>query len=85
MFQDRIHCIPQAAADLKAVAQEGLAKLDAQMADKDYLCGKRMTMADILLFAFVDFFDNVRQPLNPELKNIVAWRDRMKARPSAAA
>jgi len=34
---------------------------------------------------FVDFFNGVGQPLNPELKNINAWYGRMKARPSAAA
>jgi glutathione S-transferase len=38
-----------------------------------------------LLFAFVDFFAGIKQPLNPELKHIGAWYERMKARPSAAA
>src|SRR6185312_11764947 len=64
MFQSRIRCIPQAADDLKATAQERLAWLDGLMAGKDYICGKRLTLADILLFAFVDFFNGVDQPLN---------------------
>ncbi len=81
----RIHTIPQAADDLKQIAQERLAWLDGLMAGKDYICGKRLTLADILLFAFVDFFNGVDQPLNPELKNIGAWHARMKARPSANA
>jgi len=85
MFQNRIRCIPQASADLKTTAQDWLAWLDKQMAGKDYVCGDRLTMADIPLFAFVDFFAGVKQPLNPELKNVVAWHQRMKARPSAAA
>ena len=83
MFQNRVHCIPQAAADLKVTAQERLAWLDGLMAGKTYICGDRLTLADILLFAFVDFFDGVGQPIDPALKNIVAWHARMKARPSA--
>lgn len=85
MFQSRVHTIPQAADDLKQIAQEGLAWLNGLMAGKDYVCGTRLTLADIVLFAFVDFFDGVDQPLNPDLKNIAAWHARMKARPSANA
>ncbi|HEX2885040.1 hypothetical protein [Vineibacter terrae] len=42
-------------------------------------------MADVLLFCFVDFFAGVGQPIDPALKNIVAWHARVKARPSASA
>jgi glutathione S-transferase len=55
------------------------------MAGKSFICGDRMTLADILLFAFVDFFDGVKQPINQANKNIVAWHARMKGRPSAGA
>jgi glutathione S-transferase len=85
MFQDRVHCIPAAADDLKQIAQEKLAWLDGMMDGRHYICGDRLTLADILLFAFVDFFNGVRQPINPENRNIVAWHARMKARPSAEA
>jgi glutathione S-transferase len=85
MFEPRIHCIPQAAGDLKAIAQEKLAWLDGLMAGKNFVCGNRLTLADILLFAFVDFFAGVGQPINPDLKNLHAWHARMKTRPSAAA
>ena len=85
MFQNRIHCIPQASDDLKATAQEKLTWLDGLMAGKTFICGDRLTLADILLFVFVDFFAGIKQPLNPENKNVQAWYDRMKARPSAAA
>ncbi|HVC52468.1 MAG TPA: glutathione S-transferase family protein [Stellaceae bacterium] len=85
MFQNRVHCIPQAAGDLKATAQERLAWLDGLMEGRQFVCGDRLTMADVLLFAFVDFFAGVGQPLNPDLKNIGAWHARMKARPSASA
>ncbi|HZK91001.1 MAG TPA: glutathione S-transferase family protein [Stellaceae bacterium] len=85
MFQDRVRCIPQAATDLKATARDRLAWLDGLIAGKTYICGERLTLADVLLFAFVDFFAGVGQPLDPGLKNIGAWYARMQARPSAAA
>ena len=85
MFQNRIHCIPAASDDLKQIAQEHLTWLDGQMGDKPFIGGARLTLADILLFAFVDFFDGVSQPINQANENVVAWHARMKARPSAGA
>ncbi|MEQ8265623.1 MAG: glutathione S-transferase family protein [Parvibaculum sp.] len=85
LFKDRMRCLPEAAAGLKAIAQDKLAWLDKLMAGKDYLAGKRMTLADILLFGFLDFGAAVGQPINPAFKNISTWFERMKARPSAAA
>jgi glutathione S-transferase len=85
MFESRMRCLPEASDGLKAVAQDNLAWLDEQMAGKTWVCGDRFSMADILLFAFVNFFGNVGQPLNPDFKNIGAWMERAKARPSAEA
>jgi glutathione S-transferase len=80
-----MRCLPEAAAGLKAIAQDKLAWLDKQMAGKQFLAGDRMTLADILLFCFLDFGTAVGQPVSPENKNVSAWFGRMKARPSAAA
>ena len=85
MFENRIHCIPQASGDLKATAQENLTWLDGLIAGRTYICGDRLTLADILLFVFLDFFAGIKQPLNPDNKNVAAWYARMKERPSAAA
>lgn len=85
LFQNRIHVIPQAAADLKEIAQERLKWLDGLMAGKSYVCGERLSLADILLFAFLEFGARVGQPLDPALKTVGAWYERMKARPSARA
>jgi glutathione S-transferase len=85
MFQDRVHCIPQAADDLKATARKRLSWLDGMMGSKPFITGNKLTMADILLFAFLDFMKGVGQPLDPANKNLTAWFERMKARPSAAA
>lgn len=85
LFQDRVHVIPQAAADLKQIAQENLAWLDRLMAGKTYICGERFSLADILLFAFLEFGARVGQKLDPGLGSVAAWYGRMKARPSAKA
>lgn len=85
LFQNRIRVIPEAAEGLKATARDKLKWLDGLMAGKQFVAGDRLTMADILLFAFLDFMKNVNQAFDPELKNIAAWYERMKARPSAAA
>jgi glutathione S-transferase len=85
MFEKRIRVMPQAAQDMKTLAQEKLSWLDGLIAGRQYVCGDRLTLADILLFVFLDFGANVGQPLNPENKNVQAIYDRLKAMPSAAA
>lgn len=85
LFENRVHCIPQAADDLKATAREKLTWLDGLMGAKPFVAGDKLTMADILLFAFLDFAKGVGQPLDPANRNLTAWFERMKARPSAAA
>ena len=85
LFQPRMRCLPEAADGLKAVAQDKITWLDGLMAGKAFVAGERLTLADILLFCFLDFGASVGQPLNPQNKNIAAWFERMKARPSAAA
>ena len=85
LFQNRIHVIPQAADDLKLTAQKNLTWLDGQMAGKTWICGNRFTLADVLLYCFLAFGAAVGQPLNPENTTLLAWFDRVKARPSSAA
>ena len=85
MFKSRVHVILHAAADLNQIAQENLGWLDKQIAGRKYVCGDRVTLADIMLFAFLEFGKDVGQPLNPALKNVSALHSNMKARSSAAA
>jgi glutathione S-transferase len=58
----RIRCIPQAADDLKALAKEKLVWLNGLIAGRPFICGDRLTLADIMLFAFLQFAATVRQP-----------------------
>ena len=52
---------------------------------KPYIAGNKISMADILLFSMLDLMKDVGQGLDPANKNLTAWFERMKARPSAAA
>ena len=85
LFQDRIRCMPQAAEDLKLAAREKLAWLDGLMQGRDFVCGDRLSLADIMLFAFLDFARQVGQPFDPALGWVPGHFARMQARPSAAA
>lgn len=85
LFKSRIRTIPEAADGLKAIAQDGLAWLDGQMAGRDTIVPGRLTLADVVLFAFVEFGASVGQGLDPALKNAGAWFEKLKARPSAKA
>lgn len=85
LFKDRIRTIPQAADDLKAIGREKLAWLNGLMKDHQFVAGSRFTLADILLFAFLDFGRTVGQPFDPSLGWVAKWFARMAARPSAAA
>lgn len=85
MFQARMRCLPEAAAGLKAKAQDGLAFLDAQLATRAYVAGEKFSLADVLLFCFLAFGGAVGQPLNPDLKNVGRWYASVSARPSAKA
>ena len=85
MFQDRIRCIPHAADDFKAIAQDNLEWLDGQLADKQFICGNRFSLADVLLYCFLAFGAAVGQPLNEDNANVKAWFDRVAARESSSA
>ena len=85
-FEKRIPVAPEASPGLKMVAQNRLQWLDGQMADgRDYLCGKRFSLADIHLFGWLDFGGQVGQPLDRTNAHIAAWFDRIAQRPSAKA
>lgn len=86
LFESRMKLVStEAGADLKALAQDKLSWLDEQMEGKEFVCGDRFTLADILLFAFVEFGGTIGQPLAESHTNLKKWFDRVNARPSVAA
>lgn len=85
IFRDRMVVLPEAADGLKRKARAGREWLDGLMAGREYIAGDSISLADLVLFCCMDFARGVGQPLEPELKNLSAWFDRMAARPSASA
>ncbi|HWI12272.1 MAG TPA: glutathione S-transferase family protein [Burkholderiaceae bacterium] len=85
LFKDRVRCLPQAADDLKVTAREGLAWLEAQLGERPFIAGDTPTLADIVLYSFVEFGALVGQGLDPGHARLVAWHRRMAERDSAKA
>jgi glutathione S-transferase len=85
LFKERIRTLPEAADGLKAIARDGLAWLDAQLAGRDTIVPGRFTLADITLFAFVEFGAMVKQPIDPALSSVANWFAKTAGRPSAKA
>jgi glutathione S-transferase len=84
LFESRLRCLPEAAAGLKAVARDGEEWFEGHF-QGPWLAGERFTLADILLFSFLDFGAQVGQPLDPAFSKLTDWFARVNARPSAAA
>jgi glutathione S-transferase len=55
------------------------------MEGKTYIAGNRLTLPDIILYVALDFGAGVGQKIDPTLKNLTAWFNRMNERPSATA
>lgn len=86
LFESRFRLVrPEAAEDLKAIAKDKILWLDGLMDGRDFVCGDRFSLADILLFCFLAFGTQVGQPLPAEAKWLPAWFERVKSRPSATA
>ena len=85
LFKPRMRVLPEAADGLKTTARDNLAWLDKLLAGKSFIAGERLTIADIILFAALEFGESVGQAIDPGLKNLAAWKARVTARPSAQA
>jgi glutathione S-transferase len=85
LFRSRMRVLPEAADGLKAIARDKLAWLDGLMAGKTFVVGDRFTIADIILYAALDFGAGVGQPVDEKLQNVGAWLGRVASRPSATA
>lgn len=85
LFKDRMVCVPEAAEGMKSVANEGLAIVDAQLGRGEHVLGARFSLADIMLFCFVEFAGQVGLPVEERFANLHRWRERVARRPAFAA
>ncbi|MBR9842483.1 MAG: glutathione S-transferase [Rhodobacteraceae bacterium] len=75
---------------IPALAERGLSRtrlffdrLDAHLANRDYIATDRFTLADITGFVFVDFARVVKIRVDDTRPNLKRWYDTIAARPSA--
>lgn len=76
-FSSRMRIQPEIGAPMKLVAGDGVAWLDAQMQDCDFICGDRLTYVDCIFYPLAGFIAKVSQPFDPDLKNINAYMQRL--------
>ena len=68
----------------KGRAVDGMRYLDGVLADQPNLAGATFSMADITAFAGLAFADFVKLSIPEDCTNLMAWRERVAARPSVA-
>ena len=86
IFKDRMTTIPAAADGLKQIAREKMSWLNDQMDDgRPFISGTELSLADVVLYCFLNFGKTIGQPYDVELGNLHAWFESMNARETAAA
>jgi glutathione S-transferase len=84
-FKSRIITAPEMASGFKKIAADRVKWLNDQIESKQFICGSRFSLADILLFCFIDFGNKFGQPLDPANASIASWFSRVKSRPTSKA
>jgi glutathione S-transferase len=59
--------------------------LDGELAQSPFIAGDDFTIADICALSVIDFAAWIGLPIDPERTNLLAWHERVSARPSASA
>jgi glutathione S-transferase len=59
--------------------------LDRELNGRPFVAGEAYSMADICALSSVDFATWIGLELDPDLTNLIAWHERVSARPSAMA
>ena len=79
-------------AQVPAVGEHSLAGglkalnvLDRQLADHEWLAADRLTIADIVGFASLDFGRMIKLQIPEDLTHVLRWMQVMRNRPAAAA
>ncbi len=64
---------------------KALRVLDRQLSDHEWLAADRLTIADIVGFASVDFGRMIKLQIPEDLTHVLRWMEAMRARPAASA
>jgi glutathione S-transferase len=84
-FKGRIPQFPDYGQSCKDSSLKLLGWLDGALADRDFIAGRRYTVADITALCAVDFGRVSGIRIQDEQKNLKRWYDAVSSRPSAKA
>lgn len=77
--------VPAVAENNRQAAEKALSLFDRQLAAHPFIAGERITMADIVAAASLDFARMVKFAVPEGLANVARWREAMMARGAAKA
>lgn len=84
VFENRTRCLPEAAEGMAALAEDGAAWLDKQLGNRAFVAGDAFSLADIVLWCFVDFAaQRAGLPIRPQNRHLTEWFARVLERPAA--
>lgn len=75
--------VPEYGEVQREVGNAGLAMLERELADREFIAGPRYTIADITAFVSVDFFSLVGFEISQDQTNLKRWFEAVSSRPSA--
>jgi glutathione S-transferase len=84
-FKGRIRQSPEYAEAQRLNAEDSLAWLDRELANRRFIAGDRYSIADITALVAIDFARVSKIAIKPEQKNLARWHAEVSARPSAKA
>lgn len=85
MFEPRMSVVSaSASAELSAMADEKFVWLDSQLGKREHLVLGRFTLADLIVFCFINFGFTVGWRLPADTANLARMVELTKERPSAA-
>ena len=84
-FKGRIPQVPEYGEVCRGAAEKRLAWLDEVLADREFIAGERLTVADLTALCGIDFGRITGIGVKPEQKNLARWHEAVSSRPSAKA
>ena len=85
MAQMEVPQIPAWSEANKPRVERFLVILDRHLAEREFVCGDRFSVADITGLVALDFTKPARLAVPEELANVLRWHASLAARPSASA
>jgi glutathione S-transferase len=74
--------VPEAQNAERLMANQGLNRLDDDLEGREFICDSGLSMADIILYAFMAAMNRALWINPPDRTIVAAWFERMSARES---